>query len=189
MPAEGPLFPVVCAAPLSKEVTSAIFPPPYPWLNTNPWRGLQVMNRFIEENDVDDSQWNLVFVDSIDDCYNETSEAPVEEESDPNSPFIGKTPEECRRLLCKLQEDTESEIMPDLFVIMDERSTEDDTVLLACVDANPEGEFLGVATVRATFETAAFSLIIYEVGKSSVGEDAERARLEGDGVFRGYGYF
>ncbi|PLN76085.1 hypothetical protein BDW42DRAFT_197386 [Aspergillus taichungensis] len=65
------LFPVVCAAPLSKEV----------------------MNRFIEQNDdVDEDEWNLVFVDSIDHYYDKPSEAPVGDDSNPNSPFIGKTP-------------------------------------------------------------------------------------------------
>lgn len=60
------------------------------------------MNRFIEENGVDEYEWKLVFVDSIDDYYDKASEAPREVESDPNSPFIPKTPQECYQLLLKL---------------------------------------------------------------------------------------
>ena len=46
------------------------------------------MDRFIEQNGVYEDEWNLVFVDSIDDYYDEASEAPIDDESSPNSPFI-----------------------------------------------------------------------------------------------------
>ena len=79
------------------------------------------MNCFIEQNNIDKDKWDLVFVDSIDYYYNEASEAPIEDESSPNSPFIGKTPQECHQLLLKLLKDTESEIMTNYFAIMDKR--------------------------------------------------------------------
>ena len=143
------------------------------------------MDRFIEQNDVDEDKWNLVFVDSIDDYYNEASEAPIEDESSPNSPFIGKTPQECHQLLLKLLEDTESEIMTDYFAIMDKRSTQNDTVLLVCAERDLENEVLEWPTVRATFQASAVSLMCYHSGHSSVEEDLERAQREPDKVFRG----
>ncbi|KAL1296489.1 hypothetical protein AAFC00_000002 [Neodothiora populina] len=126
----GLLFPVVCAAPLSKEI----------------------MNRFIEDKAVDEDQWPLVFVDSIDDYYNEASEAPIEIDGNPNSPFIQKTPQECHQLLLKLREDTELEIITDIFAIKDERSKKDNTVLLVCAERELGGEHevLALPTVRAT---------------------------------------
>lgn len=145
------------------------------------------MDRFIKKNGVDEDNWNLVFVDSVDDYHDEASEAPREVESDPNSPFIRKTPQECHHLLLKLREDTESEIMTDYFAIMDERSTQDDTVLLVCAerDLGGENEVLALPTVRATFQASATALMLYETGHSSVGEDAERAAREKDNVYRG----
>ncbi|EMD94359.1 hypothetical protein COCC4DRAFT_163157 [Bipolaris maydis ATCC 48331] len=161
----GLLFPVVCAAPLPKEV----------------------MDRFIEDNGVDADNWRLVFVDSIDDYYDKASEAPMEHGSNPNSPFIGKTPQECHQLLLKLREDTGSKIMTDVFAIMDERSTQDDTVLLVCAERDLDGEHqvLAMPTVRATFQASGSALILYETGHSSVDEDAERAASEEDNVYRG----
>lgn len=126
-------------------------------------------------------------MDSIDDYYDEPSEVAGEDGSSPNSPFIGKTPQECHQLLWKLRENTESEIFTDFFAIMDERSTQDNTVLLVCAerDLGGEKEVLAMPTVRATFKAAPTALMLYETGHSSVGEDAERAALEKDNVYRG----
>jgi hypothetical protein len=146
------------------------------------------MDRFIEQNDdVDEDNWHFVFVDSIEDYYDEPSEAPIEHGSNPNSPFIGKTPQECYQLLLKLREDTESEIIPYMFAIIDERSIQDDTVLLVRVesDLDDEHEVVAVRTVRATFQTSGISMVLYETGHSSVEEDAERAAREKDNVYRG----
>lgn len=142
------------------------------------------MDRFVEKNGLDKDHWNLVFVDSIDDYYNEASEAPVEKESSPNCPFIGKTPRECYQLLSKLVEDTRSEILTEYFAIMDERSTKDDTVLLVCAERNDEDEVVAWPTVRAIFEVTAVSLKCYHSGHSSVGEDLELAEREHDNVYR-----
>ncbi|KAJ5151965.1 hypothetical protein N7492_010260 [Penicillium capsulatum] len=146
---------------------------------------MSVLTRFIEESDLDEDHWNLVFVDSIDDYYYKVSEAPVEDDSDPDSPFIGKTPQECHQLLLKLVEDTDSEIMPQYFAIMDERSTQDDTVLLVYPETDLENEVLAWPTVRTTFEASAVSLKCYHSGHSSIEEDLERAQREHDHVYRG----
>lgn len=143
------------------------------------------MNRFIEQKGVDEDEWNLVFVDSINDYYDEASEALIEDDSSPDSPFIGQTPQECHQLLLKLLEDTGSEIMTDYFAIMDDRSTQDDTVLLVCAERDLENEVLAWPTVRATFQASAIALKCYHSGHSSVGEDVERAQREHDNVYRG----
>ncbi|KAH0037863.1 hypothetical protein KCU78_g1593, partial [Aureobasidium melanogenum] len=161
------LHPVVCAAQLTKE-----------------W---QVMDRFIVDSGYEEDWWECVFVDSISHCYDEISETPVESDSDPNSPFIGKTPEECHRLLLKLREDTESEIPTDFFMIMDEKSIQDDTVLLVSVTGE-EDEQTGIRdllTLRATFEVSAKELMLYSIGHWTIEEDAERAVEQGDSVYRG----
>jgi hypothetical protein len=131
--------------------------------------------------------WRIVLVDSIDDYYDKPSEVPAEDGSDPNSPYIGKTPQECHQLLLKLREDTESEIFTEFFAIIDQRSTQDNTVLLVCVqrDSDGENEVLALPTVRATFKAAPTALMLYETGHSSVEEDAERAAREKDNVYRG----
>lgn len=143
------------------------------------------MNRFIEQRGVDEDKWWLVFVDSIEDYYDEASEAPIEDNSNPNSPFIGKTPQECHQLLFKLLEDTESEILANYFAIMDERSTQDDTVLLVCAVMDPDNDAWVYPTVRATFQASALALILYYSGHSSVAEDIECAQREHDNVYHG----
>ena len=148
------------------------------------------MARWIESVDEDD--YELAFVDSINDYYRETTarekaEEPIAFDTDPNSPFIEKTPEECHQLLLKLKADTESEIFTEYFAIVDERSLKDDTILLCCVSRDPggENEVLAVPTVRATFQVASIALTLYHTGHSSVEEDADRAALEDDNVYRG----
>ncbi|KAJ5671005.1 hypothetical protein N7507_000132 [Penicillium longicatenatum] len=158
----GLLFPVVYAASLSEET----------------------MNRFIEGNDVD-AMGRFVFVNTLNEYYSEASEAPLEVDSDQNSPFIQKTPQECYELLLKLREDTESEIITNYFAIIDERSTQDNTVLLvsASVDLDAKNE-LSIQTIRASFQASILALMLYETGHSSI-EDEERAERAGDTVYRG----
>jgi hypothetical protein len=72
---------------------------------------------------------------------------------------------------------------------MDERSSQDDTVLLVCAETNSdeEDEDQALPTLRATFRASDTALILYHSGHSSVAEDAERAAREKDGVYRGLG--
>ena len=141
------------------------------------------MDRLLEESGADEDG-SLVFVDCLDNYYDEASEIPVDD-CDPSSPFIGKTPDECYRLLIKLRKDTESEIMIYQFAIMDERSAQDDTVLLVCYECDENGENETLATLRATFQALATALKLYMSGHSTVAEDADRAAQEGDNVYRG----
>lgn len=147
------------------------------------------MNRFIEEKGVDEDKWDLVFVDSINQCYKEASKTPRDSGSNHDSPFIGLTPPQCHQLLERLNEDTHSSLIFDIFAIMDERSEQDGTVLLVCAQAesddSEENETLAYPTVRATFKASALALMLYFSGHSSVQEDAECAALEADNVYRG----
>lgn len=129
----------------------------------------------------------MVFIDRTDIYYDSVSLAPCEDDIDPSSPFIHKTPEECYDLLVQLREDTESEIITNYFAIMDERSAQDNTVLLVTAgrDLDGDDEGLTFSTVRATFKASALALMLYNTGHSSVDEDLERAERERDGVYRG----
>jgi hypothetical protein len=146
------------------------------------------MDHFIEENGVDDEVWMLVFVDCLDNYYDEPSMIPTDADSDPDSPFLNKSPEECFKLLHKLREDTESEILTNIFAIMDERSAQNDTVLLVYAsgeNAISKTEGWEMKTLRATFQASGQALVLYMSGHSSVDEDRELAEREEDGVFRG----
>jgi hypothetical protein len=147
------------------------------------------MTRFIEQNDVEKEYWNMVFIDSSNTYYDKVSQAPIEHDSNPQSPYIGKTPEQCHAMLVKLCEDTEFELLTYYFAIMDEQSTQDDTVLLVCAEmsSDEENEDLALPTLRATFRASGTALMLYHSGHSSVEEDVERAERERDGVYRGLG--
>jgi hypothetical protein len=147
------------------------------------------MTGFIEQNDVEKEHWNMVFIDSINTYYDKVSQTPIEHDSNPQSPYIGKTPEECHTILEKLCADSGSELLTYYFAIMDERSTQDGTVLLVCAEtsSDEEDEDLALPTLRATFRASGTALMLYHSGHSSVEEDAERAACERDGVYRGLG--
>ncbi|CAD0100466.1 unnamed protein product [Aureobasidium mustum] len=139
------------------------------------------MNRLLIDSGIDEEDtWDFVFADSFDHYYDEPSTVPVKAPSNPNSPFISKTPKECSRLLLELCEDTDSEIIPHYFMIMDERSLRDDTVLL--VSAGIEAP---VEMVRATFGASAQAIVLYLTGHRGIEEDSESAAEEEDGVYHG----
>lgn len=145
------------------------------------------MDRFITNSGFEEEWWECVFVDSTSHCYDDISETPVESDSDPNSPFIGKTPQECHQMLLKLRDETESEITTDFFMIMDERSIRDDTILLVSVTGDDD-EATGLRdllTLRASFEVSAKELMLYSIGHWTIEEDAERAMEQEDNVYRG----
>ncbi|KEQ70034.1 hypothetical protein M436DRAFT_54942, partial [Aureobasidium namibiae CBS 147.97] len=122
----------------------------------------------------------FVFVDRIDHCYDKPSAVPVEAQSDPDSPFVSKTPEQCSQMLLRLREDTDSEIVPYYVMIMVERPQKDDTVLL--VSAVIEAP---VCTVRATFEASAQAIVLCLTGHRGIEEDIESAEGKEDGVYHG----
>jgi len=103
----------------------------------------------------------------------------MERPTSADSPFIGKTPEECFQLLRQLCYQTKSDVDYSLFVVMDEESITDDTVLLVQVDNDESPEIL---VVRATFEVAHAALSLYLIGDTDVAEDQVRAQKCDKGV-------
>jgi hypothetical protein len=139
------------------------------------------MNRLLEESGILDEHDipNFASVDSIDEYYDGPSEMPLESADNPHPPFIGKTPLECSQMLCNLCKDTESSLMENYFIIMNERSIRDDTVLL--VSAGDE-ENWPLKSVRASFAVSAERLVCYLSGHMGIEEDAEDATETADGV-------
>ena len=138
------------------------------------------MNRFIEAeqkiNDKDDPQF-FVFVDSMDKDYNDNPGNVIKEATFPDSPFIGKTTEECFALLKELQGTTKSSIDLQAFAIMDDRSNDDDTVLIVNADD-------GCASVRAEFAIAIPAMMCWMTGHSDVEDNIYTARKTEDNVLR-----
>jgi hypothetical protein len=141
------------------------------------------MNRLLQESGIldEDDTSNFAFVDSIDDYYDGPSEMPVESASDPLSPFIGKNPLECSQMLHNLCKETESNLMENYSIIMNERSMRDDTVLL--VSAGDDDDW-HLHSVCASFAVSAERLVCYLTGHMGIEEDVEDAAKEMDGVLR-----
>jgi hypothetical protein len=138
---------------------------------------MKTLDRFMDQNE--ESQGFFLFVDSVNTRYEGPSERPVQQGSSADSPFAGKTPQECQALLKKLQGNSPLlEIDTRLFAILDNRS--DDSVLL--VDDSNED----FGTVRVAVELAMELLMCYVSGHRSIKEDDESAKREEDGVLRDY---
>lgn len=158
----GRLFPVCCAADISAEVK----------------------DRFLRlAQDRSGNEHFLVFVDSLEVKYTEPSEHGYSTPGAASSPFKGQTTDACAMLLQQLRRNG-SDIDFEIFAIMDDRSLEDDTVLLVEAPALEDGseEFKG--EVRAAFEMADVQLRLYSIGDCDVLEDQEKAQDSADGVLR-----
>lgn len=137
------------------------------------------MSRFIQSNEPED--FYFVFVDSLTQRYSSPSSAPVQKSSSATSPFLGKSVHECYELLQKLFEDTGSDIDYDCFAVMDERSIDDDTLLLAQGPAEEGGP---AEAVRVRFGDANHVALNFLAGKVDVADFRERAEREPDGVLK-----
>ena len=132
---------------------------------------------------------HFVFVDNLSEIYTEETEPGTMEDehnkliTKPDSPFKGKTPAECHRLLRQLRLGT-SDIDHTSSVIMDERSLTDDTVLLVNTLDN-EGEEVQLRSIRVIFEIVHWRLLGYMDGEFySMDEDLEAVKWTEDGVLR-----
>lgn len=139
-------------------------------------RDSKVMDRFMEQNL--ENEGFFLFIDSVADRYDGPSKKPAEQGSSADSPFIGKGSRECHTLLMELQSNSHLDIDTRFFAILEERSSEDESVLL--VD-NSNEDF---GTVRVAFELAMELLMCYVSGHRSVQEDNEAAQREDDNVLR-----
>ena len=132
---------------------------------------------------------HFVFVDNLSEIYTEETEpGTMEDEHNklataPDSPFKGKTLAESHQMLRQLRLGT-SDIDHTSFVIMDERSLTDDTVLLVNALDN-EGEEGQLRSIRVSFEIVHWRLLGYMDGEFySMDEDLEAVKWTEDGVLR-----
>ncbi|KAG9564682.1 hypothetical protein KCU71_g5888, partial [Aureobasidium melanogenum] len=131
----------------------------------------QFLNRFIKLNMKEKKDLDLdlmiVVIDNLEKTYTEISELPMAASHSP-APFKGKNANECFEMLQKMKVDTGSEINVENFAVLDERSVEDDTVLL--VQAFDEtGE---IRTMRGALKETDMALVNLWVGNMNVEEFA-----------------
>jgi hypothetical protein len=127
----------------------------------------------------EENQGFFLFVDSVNKRYEGPSEKPIRQGSSSDSPFAGRTPQECQNLLKELQGNSpQLEIDTRFFATLDDRS--DNSILLVDDDNEDFG------TVRVAFELAMEVLMCYVSGHRSVKEDNDSAKREDDGVLRDY---
>jgi len=114
---------------------------------------------------------NVVFMDSLKASYTDEDVPTLGNNipSSPTSPFLGKNASECYQILEQLASQEGSSINPEPFAILDERSMQDDTVLLC--EAGEEG----VRCVRAAFAVAECRLLQYFAADAGVEEDQATA--------------
>lgn len=134
------------------------------------------METFITANDSED--FYFVFIDNLEKKHESVSEVPITTPESSAWPFLGKSAQECHELLRKLVEETGSDVDYDCFAMMDARSAEDSTLILA------EGEDEEVDVVRARFEDASLVMLNLRAGNGSVLEYQEEAEMEEDGVLK-----
>lgn len=149
----------------------------------------KIVDNFIEANQMykDQLMCHFVFVDSLTDIYtDETEIGDMEDEQNrtvtsPDSPWKGKSPTDCHQLLRQSRLNG-SDIDYCSFVIMDERSLSDDTVLL--LNAPGEGELGEVQSIRVAFEIAHWRLSGYSMAMMDMAEDRAVAERTEDEVLR-----
>ena len=114
---------------------------------------------------------NIVFMDSVKASYTDEDVPTLgnNSASSTTSPFMGKDAAECYQILEQLAQQEGSSINPEPFAVLDERSMQDDTLLLC--EAGEEG----VRSVRAAFAVAENRLLRYFAADAGVDEDRETA--------------
>ncbi|KAK5674379.1 hypothetical protein LTS10_012963 [Elasticomyces elasticus] len=141
----------------------------------------------------------LVLVESLSEKYSSESWPGESTTNISSSPFQNKSPHECAVLLRKLWQETGSDINFEYFVILDERSLEDNTVLMveairadeydsddsAAAAAEGDPQALRIQTLRAEMGIVNSRFLFYLV-EIDMREDIERLEEEGveDGVLR-----
>jgi hypothetical protein len=123
---------------------------------------------------------NIVFMDSLKATYidEDVPELGNNSASLATSPFMSKNASECYDILEQLSQQEGSSINPEPFAILDERSMQDDTVLLCEVGED------GIRSVRAAFAVAESRLLQYFSADVGVAQDQESAAGTEDGVLR-----
>jgi hypothetical protein len=128
---------------------------------------------------------HFVFVDNSSTVYTTKNDVGENTPSQPNSSFKNKSANECWLLLRTMRE-AGSDIDYESFVIIDDRTLQDDTVLVVVKELLTEDEAAQAANaeVRMSFELASFRLGCYLAGESDIGEDVVKSQRHTDGVLR-----
>jgi hypothetical protein len=123
---------------------------------------------------------NIVFMDSLKATYidEDVPELGNNSASLATSPFMSKNASECYDILEQLSQQEGSSINPEPFAILDERSMQDDTVLLCEVGED------AIRSVRAAFAVTESRLLQYFSADAGVAQDQESAAGTEDGVLR-----
>lgn len=127
----------------------------------------------------------FVFVDNSSTVYASKNDVGENTPSQPNSSFKNKSADECWLLLRAMRE-AGSDIDYESFVIIDDRTLQDDTVLVVVKELLTEDEAAEAtnAEVRMPSELASFQLGCYLGGHTDIGEDVVKSQRHADGVLR-----
>jgi len=130
---------------------------------------LKFLNRFIELNVKQkeglDLNLAIVVITDLSKTYTKVSKIPMEATTSP-APFEGQKAEECFELLQAFVKDTRSDVNLEIFAILDERSREDDTVLIVQASERTKD----IKTVRGALIKTDMSLENLWVGNLSIEE-------------------
>ncbi|KAF2163421.1 hypothetical protein M409DRAFT_57330 [Zasmidium cellare ATCC 36951] len=119
----------------------------------------------------------LVIVEHLDLKYEDPTEPPCHVSS---FPFEQKTPAQCRDLLRQHVQEQDSDIEPDLFVMIDQRTLEDSTVLVLDGDSDGDSQ---LRSLRVYMQFATLFLASADVGNTTVEESNEDVCDCGNGVW------
>jgi len=127
----------------------------------------------------------FVFVDNSSTIYATKSDVGENSPSQPDSSFKGKSADECWLLLRAMRE-AGSDIDYESFVIIDDRTIQDDTVLVVMKELLTDNEAAQAtnAEVRMSSELASFQLGCWVAGEGDICEDIVKSQRHADGVLR-----
>ena len=181
---QGQLSPVCCVADVSEEVIQHLSE--YEWTHRadSPH---QFKDRFLLANIdyADQLDHRFVFVDDSSTIYAEKNDVGENSPSQPNSSFTNKSADECWLLLRAMRE-AGSNIDYESFVIIDNRTLQDDTVLVVVKELLTEDEAAQAtnAEVRMPLELASYRLGCWLAAEGDISEDVVMSQRHADGVLR-----
>jgi hypothetical protein len=147
----------------------------------------QFKDRFLLSNIgfADQLDYRFIFVDDSSTTYAEKNDVGENTPSQPNSSFKNKSAHECWLLLQAMRE-AGSNIDYESFVIIDDRTLQDDTVLVLVKELLTEDEAAQAtnAEVRMSLEIASFRLGCWLAAEGDICEDVVKAQRREDGVLR-----
>ncbi|SMR47999.1 unnamed protein product [Zymoseptoria tritici ST99CH_3D1] len=123
----------------------------------------------------------IVVIRDLDETYTEISSPPV---SDFDPPFAGQTAKECWQTLSAMTSRTKSDLDAELFVILDERSSQDDSALIVLVLQDDGKSDPKIETVRVDLKLVSDILPTWAVKGDDMPDLQAEAERTDDGVCR-----